>query len=129
MAATYHIEFDEARNLITVIATGHALKGMRVEALRTVRMDPRFRNDYDVLCRFVDNKHTPDKTGCLQLGLTLSAFFRGQKIALVVGKAELAPLRESIAIFNETGRVEINAFNILSEAKTWLLSRHEAIAA
>ena len=58
----------------------------------------------------------------------MSAFFRWQKIALVVSKAELAKLKEGIAIFN-TGRVEINAFNNLTSAKGWLLSQREAIAA
>ena len=124
----FKLDFDEARNLITVVAVGHAKKDARLEPLRAVRMDPRFRDDYYILCKFLDPKYVPDRTQCLQLGLTVSAFFRGQKIALVVGKPELAKLKESVAVFN-TGRVDINVFNDLVSAKGWLLSPVESIAA
>jgi hypothetical protein len=127
-AMTFNVDFDEARNLIRVVATGHANKAARLESLRAVRMDPHFRDDYRILCNFRDNKYVPDSAECRHLGLTVSAFFRGQKIALVVSKAELAKLKENIAIFN-TGRVEINAFNSLTSAKNWLLAQQEAIAA
>ena len=127
-AMTFNLDFDEACNLITVVAIGSANKDSRLESLRAVRMDPRFRDDYRILCKFSDNKYVPDSAECLHLGLTVSAFFRGQKIALVVSKAELAKLKKGIAIFN-TGRVEINAFNNLTSAKGWLMSQREAIAA
>ena len=125
---TFDLDFDEARNLMTVAAIGHVNKNARIESLRAARMDPRFRDDYRILCKFLDNKYVPDSAECRQLGLTVSAFYRGQKVALVVSKAELAKLKEGIAIFN-TGRVDINVSSNLSSAKGWLLSRGEAIAA
>ena len=125
---TFSFDFDEACILITVAVTGHATKDTRLESLRAVRMDPRFREDYRILCNFLDNKYAPDSAECRHLGLTVSAFFRGQKVALVVSKAEAAKLKEGIAVFN-TGRVEMNVFNSLTSAKSWLLAQEEAIAA
>jgi hypothetical protein len=91
-------------------------------------MDPRFRDDYQILYKFLDKKYVPDSTECFQLALTLSAFFRGQKIALVVGAAGLGALKACIATFN-TGRVDINVFSSVASAKSWLVSQREAIAA
>jgi hypothetical protein len=125
---TFDLDFDEARNLITVVATGHANHNTRLESLRAVRMDPRFRNDYHILCCFLDDSDIPDSAECRQLGLTVSAFFRGQKVALVVSRAEMTKLQKSIAIFS-TERVEINVFNDLASARGWLSSQQEAIAA
>ena len=125
---TFNVDFDDASNLITVAATGHANKDTRVESLRAVRMDPRFRDDYRILCKFHDAKHVPDPAECRHLGLTVAAFFREQKIALVVSKAELSKLKDGIAVFN-TGRVELNVFNKLTSAKSWLLSRRDASTA
>ena len=125
---TYNLDFDETSILITVEAIGPANKNTRLDSLRAVRMDPRFRDDYRILCNFTDRKYVPDSAECLHLGLTLSAFFRGQKIALVVSKKESVKLKEGVAAFN-TGRVEINVFDNLTSAKSWLLSQHEAIAA
>jgi hypothetical protein len=90
-------------------------------------MDPRFREDYDIQCKFLDKKHVPDSAECRHLGLTVAAFFRGQKVALVVSKAELPKLKNGIAVFN-TGRVELNVFNRTTSAKSWLLSQRQAFA-
>src|SRR5258706_7725267 len=114
-AMAFNVDFDDASNLITVVATGRAGKTARLESLRAVRMDPRFRDDYRILCKFLDGKRVPDNDECRHLGLTVAAFFRGQKIALVVSKAELPKLKDGIAIFN-TGRVELNVFNKLTSA-------------
>ncbi len=124
---TFYLDFDDERNLITVAAIGSANAGARLESLRTLRMDSRFRNEFGILCKFVDNEYVPDGAECLHLGLTLAAFFRGQKIALVVGHAESARLKESIALFNSTARVEISIFNSVSPARGWLSSHLESI--
>ena len=123
---SFNLDFDETSNLITVAADGHADKDTRLESLRALRMDPRFREDYRILCKFLDKKHIPDSAECRHLGLTVSAFFRGQKVALVVSKAELPKLKDGIRVFN-TGRVELNVFNKTTSAKSWLLSQQEAI--
>ncbi len=125
---TIHVGFDDARNLITVASTGAANQNERLEALRNLRLDSSFRSDYQILCRFFDDRYAPGRAECIHLGLTLSAFFRGQQIALVVGNHELAPLREGVAMFN-TERVEINVFNDVIAATRWLLSQREAMAA
>jgi hypothetical protein len=125
---SFELNFDDARNLISVIAIHSDNKAARIESLRAVRMDPRFRDDYHILYKFLDKKRVPDRTESFQLVLTLSAFFRGQKIALVVGRAGLATLSECIATFN-TGRVDINVFSSVVLAKSWLESQQEAIAA
>lgn len=126
---TFSLEFDEARNLISVSATRSGDRAVRLEALAAARMDPRFRHDYDILCRFSDNHGAPGQSECLHLGLTLSAFFRGQKIALVVSKDELRNLQESVAIFNSTERVEISVMRTVTAATNWLTSQRNAIAA
>jgi len=76
---------------------------------------------------FLDSKRVPDSAECRHLGLTVSAFFRGQKVALVVSKAELPKLKDGIAVFN-AGRVELNVFKKTTSAKSWLLSQQGAIA-
>jgi hypothetical protein len=127
----FHLDFDDTHNLITVSTIGSANREVRLAALCALSLDRRFRNDYDILCRFLDNKYAPERTECVHLGLTLAAFFRGQKIALVVGHAESARLKESVELFNSTGRVKINVFNSVRSAKSWLflLSQLEEIAA
>ena len=102
-------------------------KDTRLASLRALRMDPRFREDYRILCKFLDKKHVPESAECRHLGLTAAAFFRGQKVALVVSRAELPKLKDGIRVFN-TGRVELNVFNKTTSAKSWLLSQQEAIA-
>jgi hypothetical protein len=125
---SFELKFDEARNLISVTAIQCDNKKARLESLRAVRMDPRFRDYYHILYKFLDKKHVLDRTESFQLALTLSAFFRGQKIALVVGKAGLATLSECIATFN-TGRVDVSVFSSVASAKSWLAFQQEAIAA
>ena len=124
---SFNLDFDEASNLITVAAHGHADKDTRLASLRALRMDPRFREDYRILCEVLDKKHVPDSAECRHLGLTGAAFFRGKTVALVVSRAELPKLKDGIAVFN-TGRVELNVFNKTTSAKSWLLSQQEAIA-
>jgi hypothetical protein len=125
---TFTLDFDEARSLITINARGSADRNSRLESLRAVRMDSRFRNDYHILCNFPDENYVPEIAECVQLGLTIAAFFRGQKIALVVGATELDVLRGGIEKFN-TGRLEINAYGDEASARDWLYSQIEAIAA
>ena len=125
-ATSFNLDFDEASNLVTVAAHRRADMDTRLESLRALRRDPRFREDYDILCKFLDKKHVPDSAACRHLGLTISAFFRGQKVALVVSKAELQKLKDGIRVFN-TGRVELNVFNKTTSARSWLLSQREAL--
>ena len=100
-AMTFDLNFDVACVLITIVAIGDANKDSRLESLRAVRMDPRFRDDYRILCKFLDKKHIPDSAECRHLGLTVAAFFRGQKIALVVSKSELPKLKDGIAVVTD----------------------------
>lgn len=128
---TFRLDFDDEHNLITVNAIGAANRATRLEALRALSLHPRFRNDYDILCRFLDNRYVPDRAECAHLGLTLAAFFRGQNIALVVGQAESPVLEESVVPFNSTGRLKISVFSNVRAAKNWLLlsSQQDVLAA
>src|SRR5258708_40359838 len=66
-AMTFKLDFDEACNLITVVAIGSANKDSRLESRRAVRMDPRFRGDYRILWKFSCNRYVPYSVGCLYL--------------------------------------------------------------
>lgn len=128
---TFHLDFDDVHNLITVGTTGTAKRGDRPEALRVLSLHPRFRDDYDILCRFLDHTYAPDRAECVHLGLTLAAFFRRQNIALVVGHAEAAILEDSVAPFNNTGRLQIGVFDSEPAAINWLnlMSQQDSLAA
>ena len=127
----FHLDFDDAHNLITVSTNGGASPDSRLESLRALSLHPRFRNDYDILCRFPDDRDVPDAVECARLGLTLAAFFRGQKVALAVGEAESAMFEDGVALFNSTGRLKIGVFNNEHAAQDWLfsLSQQDSIAA
>ena len=125
---TFHVDFDEASVLVTVSAIGHTDKDSWLESLSAVRMHPRFQNGLPMLCSFLDQKYLFNSSEWFDLGLTLSAFFRGQQIALVVHEKELTKVKEGIAIFS-TGRVAMNVFADFSSARSWLRSQREAIAA
>src|SRR5258708_19852191 len=71
-AMTFKLDFDEACNLITVVAIGSANKDSRLESLRAVRMDPRFPDDYPIFCKFSYTVHLPPSPHCLSLAPTPS---------------------------------------------------------
>ncbi len=120
------LNFDEARKLITVVAVGSASMESSLGSLRALRTDSRFRGDYRVLCNFLDSKYVPKSAERFALGIVVSAFFPGQKIALVVGNPEVEKLKELIAI-NTGGKVDANVFNDIKAAERWLMAPTAAV--
>lgn len=123
----YKLDFDETRKLITVVAIGSADMQSSLESLRTLRMDPRFRDDYRILCNFLDTGYVSNSTERFALGRVVSMFFGRLKIALVVGNPELDKLRELVAAITAS-RVDINVFNEIKAAERWLMSPTAAVA-
>lgn len=124
---TYKFSFDDARKLITVVAVGSANMESSLDSLRTLRHDPSYRGDYRILCNFLDTRYVPNSAERCALGFVVSMFFRGQKIALVVGNPELEKLKELLAVIT-SWNVDINVFNDVKAAEHWLMSPTPAVA-
>ena len=117
---TYEQVFDASRSLVTVKASGPDDMKSSLEALRMLRADPRFRDDYRILLDLRASKYVPVGTEFASMGIVISSFFGRQLIALVVDAPDVAKLQEFAAIIT-SGKADINVFNSADAAERWLL--------
>ena len=115
----YTATFDPARKLIIVVQTGSDnTQHAALESMREVRLDPRFRSDYGIVCDFRQGELQPSVPDSIGAATVCKTFFKGQKVAYVIPPA-LAPMAELRAVA-AAPEVEIRSFFEIADAEAWL---------
>ena len=116
---TYIIRFEPERKLVRVTAEGTEDMTAALDAMRELHANPRFKEDFRVLCDLREQRFIPTATEAYGLGTLLEGFFSGQRFAFVIADAKHAMVQQQVLATAHAG-ADAKVFSDIEPAISWL---------